>query len=121
MTGHLRSDQGAATVWSLALILAILLTGAVCAAVGMQAIARQRLAAVADVSALAAAQATGDPCVVAARVAEANAAELVSCTVDGDDIVVSLGGPVPELVREILRLLGRESTDLSASARAGPP
>ena len=52
MTSRLRNDDGAATVWSLALIVVILLAGLVSAAVAVQASARQRLAAAADVSAV---------------------------------------------------------------------
>lgn len=121
MTSRLRNDDGAATVWSLALIVVILLAGLVSAAVAVQAIARQRLAAAADVSALAAAQAIGEPCAAAARMAEANSAELVSCTFDGSDIVVALSSPAPEFVGRVLGFLGGEASDLRALARAGPP
>jgi len=69
----------------------------------------------ADLAALAAASARqrgDDACGVAARLARANAAELVECTVLGDDVLVQVEVTGP-------RWLG-QTADLSAQSRAGP-
>jgi secretion/DNA translocation related TadE-like protein len=69
----------------------------------------------ADLAALAGAAARQrgeDGCAVAAELARANAAELVTCSVLGDDVLVRLEVTGP-------RWLG-QTADLTAQARAGP-
>ncbi len=75
--------------------------------------ASQRLAAAADAAALAGGDAllgwtAGDPCAVAAHVAEANDAAISACRIHDLDIVVTVSAT----------LLG---TAVERTARAGPP
>lgn len=76
-----------------------------------------RASSAADFAALAAAQtqwdplAVGDPCAVAADIAAANGAELSSCVMQGDHVVVE--------TRATGSLLGRPMT-MRARAMAGP-
>jgi len=114
-------DRGVAIVWALTLMSLLLLVGLLAGAVGQQAVVRQRLASAADVAALAAAQALVDPCGAAERSAAANGARLLDCTMAGQDYLVSVSGPAPNLVRRLFALLGRSSTEVTATARAGPP
>lgn len=73
--------------------------------------------AAADMAALSGAQAVSsllsgaDPCAVASAVAEANRARLETCTVNLEDVTVSVAVPV--------RVLG-VSREAEAQARAGP-
>ena len=112
-------DRGAATVLALALVHLLLLLGMVGAVVGSSAITRARVAAVADLAALAAAQSYGDPCTGARSVAEANDMAAVSCTTEGTDVVVEIASAAPGVVTRLLALLGREAFPVTASARAG--
>jgi secretion/DNA translocation related TadE-like protein len=114
-------ERGAATVLALALVQVILLVGLLCWSVAALAIVRQRTASVADVAALAAAQALGDPCPQARATAEGNGMRLVSCGMDGPDVVVEIAADAPALVGRGLALLGRSPGDVRAMARAGPP
>jgi len=114
-------DRGAATVWTLALLGVVLLSGLVAAAMGAQAVARQRVSTVADVAALAAAQSVVDPCGEADRIARANRMTLLSCSPDGRDVILTVGSASPDLVRRVVGLLGHEPDDVTATARAGPP
>lgn len=73
----------------------------------------QRVAAVADAAALAAADAasgfaTGDPCALAAEVAATMAATIDSCTVSGSE-------------SDIAASVGYHGLRVTATARAGPP
>lgn len=115
------NDDGAAVVWTLALLAVLLLVGLAAAAVSVQAVARQRVATTADIVALAGAQAFYDACGTASRVADANGAALVSCAYDGTDVIVTVSRPAPEFVRRVIVLLGGKASEVSASARAGPP
>ncbi len=115
------NDQGAAVVWALALVTMLMLAGLVAAAVAQQAIVRQRVAASADVAALAGAQTLGDPCAAAQRSANANDTELVACAMDGPDVVVRVSRPAPSLVQRLFSLLGSSPHDVVGVARAGPP
>ena len=114
-------DAGAAVVWALALVTALMLTGLLASAVAQQALVRQRVATSADVAALAGAQSLGDACDEARRLAEANETELVACAIDGSDIVVRVARPAPPLVRRLFAMLGGSPPDVIGVARAGPP
>jgi len=118
---HHRGEDGAALVWALALVVVILMAGLIAAAVAQQALVRQHVASAADVAALAGAQALGDACDEARRLAVANDTALVACAVDGPDVVVRVSHPPPALVRRIFALLGRSPSDVVGVARAGPP
>ena len=117
MTRRPTGDRGSATVWVIALSAALAVVGAAVVLVGAATVARHRAGAAADLAALAAAgrAVRGEPgaCGLAADVARANAATLVSCTVDVD-AVVDLRVSIP------LRLGRLGSWTASGRARAGP-
>ena len=114
-------ETGAAVVWALALVSVLLLVGLVSAAATAQVIARQRAATVADIAALAGAQASGDPCAAAEESAQANGMQLAECTVEGMDVVVDVASTPPAVVTRLLGFLGRVAMPVRESARAGPP
>jgi secretion/DNA translocation related TadE-like protein len=113
-------EDGVAMVWALALFGLLLTATSIAAVVIMQAVARQRVAAIADVAALVGAQTLTDPCASAASSAYANDATLQACVFDGRDIVVTISQPAPEFVARVLMLFGQPSPQVYASARAGP-
>ncbi len=108
-------------VWALALMAVVLVSGLLATAVALQVAARQRVATAADMAALAAAQAAGEPCDEAHRMAAVNDVVLLSCVIDGPDIVVEVGRAPPAIVGRVLRLLGQQPIDIVGRARAGPP
>jgi secretion/DNA translocation related TadE-like protein len=114
-------ERGAATVWSLALVNVLLLVGLAAAAVGALAVTRQRAATVADVAAVAGAQAVIDPCAEAVAIVEANRMVTVACQLDDGDVVIDVSTPAPPVVSRLMGLLGRGAPEVRASARAGPP
>lgn len=69
------------------------------------------MAALAGATALTSIIAPGDPCAVAQRLASANGADLASCDVEGEDVVVSVSVGVSVLG------MARQAR---AQARAGP-
>ncbi len=108
----LRDDRGSGPAAVLAWTALASLILAVVMALGIVHVTQARAASAADLAAVSAADALsagGDPCPVAARVAAANGAALGSCSVHGQDVVVSVEMPA-----------GRFGT-VSVSARAGPP
>jgi len=126
---HLRSDRGAATLWSLALTFMLLLSGAVAMATGQIAVARQQASVAMDLAALAGAQSVGQSidqsssqqCGQAELIAQANGAVLISCYLDRGDVVVSGTVPAPGIVQRIFDFIGRPFASIAASARAGQP
>ena len=116
-----RAEAGAATVWSLALLSVLMLGALLAGAVAQQAFARQRVAAAADVAALAAAQADSDRCSAAERLAAANGTALLACALDGLDVTVRVSVPPPLLVQRLFALVGQTPNDVVGVARAGPP
>jgi secretion/DNA translocation related TadE-like protein len=89
------------------------LSGATLIASSAILVESQRVTAAADASALAGGDTVlgwvgGDPCTVAARVAEANGARLIHCVVEGLEIVVTTSGAILGMAIE-------------RRARAGPP
>jgi len=112
-----RSDRGSATIWVLALSGVLAVLAAAVVLVGAAAVARHRAGTAADLAALAAAgrAVLGQPggCELAAEVARANAARLVSCSIDESAVAeVRVAVPVQ------LGKLGVHTA--SARARAGP-
>lgn len=110
-------DRGSATIWVLTLSGVLAVLAAAVVLVGAAAVARHRAETAADLAALAAAgrAVLGEPgaCERAAEVARANAARLVSCSVDGSAVAqVRVCVPVQ------LGRLGVHAA--SAVARAGP-
>lgn len=115
-----RDQRGAATVLVVAMAGVLLLVGAAAGVVAAIVVAHRKAQSAADLAALAgataladpASHAARDPCGVAAEAASANGAELSSCVVEGQDVVVgvTVAGP---------RWLGQDR-DLVGTARAGP-
>jgi secretion/DNA translocation related TadE-like protein len=117
MTGRPSGDRGSATIWVIALSAVLAVVGAAVVLVGVAAAARHRAATAADLAALAgagrAARGEPDACGLAAEVATANAAALVSCAVEE--------GAIVEVRVSIPVRLGRLGVwAASARARAGP-
>ena len=83
------------------------------------AIAAARLTSAADIAALAGANADADACARAATAAAANGTALVECLVDGSDVVATVQAPAPPFATRVAALLGRETSVLQRSARAG--
>ena len=111
-----RHDQrGAATVVGVALAGLLTTFAFGCAGAGAVVVAHRRSQAAADLAALAGAAALqrgSDACAAATDIAGRNQAELASCSVTGDDVLVEVRtttGP----------MLGHRYP-LSARARAGP-
>lgn len=109
-------DRGAASVWVLAVGLVLVAAGLAGAAFGAARMAHQRAVVAADLAALAGAaraiEGTAVACGRAGEFATHNDARLMSCTLDGLDLVVTVeltATPLPGLSRRI-----------SVAARAGP-
>ena len=113
-------DKGSATVLSLALICVLLLAGSLTWAILDAALAHRRAGAAADLSAIAGALANGDACTAAFRVAQANAAHLESCDVDGRDVTVTVSVAPSPVVAWIAERAGAPTPRVTSSARAGP-
>ncbi|MDJ0334271.1 hypothetical protein QMG83_03435 [Salinibacterium sp. G-O1] len=108
----LRSDAGAGSILSVAIIGAVTALTMMLAPLYIGVMARRTVAGAADAAALAAADTAigrvpGVPCDAAAAVAGANGASIVSCTVDG--LVVSVTAE-----RMVLGI------SVTAAATAGP-
>jgi secretion/DNA translocation related TadE-like protein len=106
-------DQGSATLWLLGVAMAVvILTGAVMMAGGF-VVARHRASTAADLGALAGARRAFEgeevACAEADRIVRANGGTLVTCRVEGLDVVITVRIPGP----------GDWGT-ANASARAGP-
>ena len=110
-------ERGSATVWVIALSGVLAVLAAAVVLMGAATVARHRAGTAADLAALAAAgrAVLGEPdaCGSAARVARANGAALVSCSVD-DAAVAEVRVDVP------VHLGGLGVHVASARARAGP-
>lgn len=110
-------ERGSGTVLALALIGVLVSCALAVAAVGGAVDARGRAEAAADLAALAAASTlhepgSVDPCAVAAVLAQANGAELVTCVVLGPDVEVTTA--------VVADLPGRLPARVEARSRAGP-
>jgi len=107
-------DRGSATVWALAIGLALLAAGLAGATVGAAHVARHQAQAAADLGALAgASHAYAGPtaaCDRAREIVTANGGWLTECHQDGLDVVVTVE----------VRPAGVPSGVATASARAGP-
>ncbi len=109
-------ERGSATVHVAVLLVGLTVVTLLGAVGGSLLVAHRRAAAAADLAALAAAEAlasgSGAACVAAARVSEANRAELARCRVDGREVVV-------EVAVQARTYLER-TWDVRCHARAGP-
>ncbi len=106
-------DRGSASLWLLGVALAVLLLAGTVAMAGGLLVARHRAESAADLGALAGArwavEGTAVACPAADRIVRANGGRMVTCRVDGLDVVVTarVAGPA-----------GWGSAE--ESARAGP-
>lgn len=106
-------ERGAATVLVVACLGLLLVVALALAEVGAWFATDRRVRAAADLAALAAAaDVLTDPCGRAATVAAANGAELVSCDLAGQEVVVTTSISAPSR--------WGPAADLTAQARAGP-
>ncbi|WP_336212141.1 Rv3654c family TadE-like protein [Nonomuraea sp. LPB2021202275-12-8] len=111
-----RNDRGSATLWSVALMGALMAVATALAMVGSVRVARHRLNDAADLSALAAARLAvvdpGSACAHAATLAVKNDVELLNCVITGEvaDVWTSLEITLP----------GLGTHTLTGRARAGP-
>ncbi|WP_049577751.1 Rv3654c family TadE-like protein [Nonomuraea sp. SBT364] len=110
------NDRGSATLWGVALMTLLMAVATTFAVVGSVRVARHRVNAAADLSALAAAKlALIDPeaaCTQAAAMASENGVELANCTITGEvaDVWTALQITLPAL----------GTRTLNGRARAGP-
>ena len=110
-----RDQRGSATLLAVSFLGVLLLVGAALGVVAAMVWAHRSAQAAADLAALAGAaelRQGPDPCGTAGQIADANAAALTSCTIQGHAVIVevTVSGP---------RWLGQHA-DLTARARAGP-
>ncbi|MEV4844235.1 Rv3654c family TadE-like protein [Micromonospora matsumotoense] len=114
--GEHTSDRGGATVLLLAIGMVFVLVGGFGAAIGAARLARHQARVGADFGALAGAgqvwQGAAPACAAADEFVRANAARMITCQVDGLDVVVTV-----EVAVSPLPGLRRFAT---ATARAGP-
>ncbi|MDE0974367.1 MAG: flp pilus-assembly TadE/G-like family protein [Candidatus Nanopelagicales bacterium] len=108
------SEQGSATVLTLALGLIICCAGMVSLLVIQLTLARSTLGSYADLAAIAAVQTGGDPCVAASLVSSRNGIELSACEVKDGQAIVEVRMPAPELLARFSHL-----KFLAVTARAG--
>jgi secretion/DNA translocation related TadE-like protein len=114
-SGSGRGDRGAASLLVVAMVGVLLLVGCALGVVAAVLVDHRRAAAAADLAALAGAAALqrgDDGCSVAATLAGANGARLLTCAVEGADVLVTVEVAGP-------RWLGQRA-DLVGRARAGP-
>ncbi|ROT34371.1 helicase [Micromonospora sp. HM5-17] len=111
-----RPERGSASLWLLAVGLALVVFSLGAAAVGSARVARHQARVAADLGALAGAahalDGAGAACARAAAIAAANSARVGRCALDGLDLQLTVEVPV-----EPLPGLRRIAT---ATARAGP-
>ena len=110
-------DRGAAAIWSVALTALLIGVAVVIGMVGSVAVARARVATVADLAAVAAARTAS--CASAQGVADRNGMRLANCTIAQGDALVRVASPVPELTVRIIGVLGGRLNDIVGEARAG--
>jgi|GEM_PF-1809148 len=115
-------DRGSVTPIMIAAMVLLLLLGTVGLAVAQFADVRARSSSVADLAALAGAQAwlTGDQCSRAAELARASDAQLQSCVVDAEDVLVAVAVPPPGVIQRAASAAGQRAPAIVAVARAGP-
>lgn len=107
-----RAERGAATVLVVAMAGLLMFVAAGLGAAGGLVTAQRRAQAAADLAALAGATHRLDACAHAGDVAEANAAMLEGCRLDGDDVTVEVSVAGPRVPWRDVRV--------TAQARAGP-
>lgn len=115
-------ERGSATIIGIALMLVALMMGWAVIALGELATARARVSSAADLAALAAAahSLTAGECEAAARIAEEGRSRLLTCTRDGEDVVVTVAGEAPGVIRKLASAAGADPPLIQVQARAGP-
>lgn len=122
-----RADEGVASVVAAGLVALLALTGVAGIALGQFALARQRVAAAADLAALAAATrllrggTDDDVCARAAAVASPAGAQVVRCEVSGTEVAVRLSAPAPPLLARFVAWAEPGAAAVQAESRAGLP
>ncbi|MCW2797228.1 Rv3654c family TadE-like protein [Nocardioides sp.] len=116
MTGtSRRDDRGSASLFAIGCLAALLLLGAALGVVAAMVRAHRLAQSAADLAALASASSAArgeDACAAGAAIADANDARLLSCRVEGLEVVVSAEVDGPHWLGQV--------ADLAAEARAGP-
>jgi secretion/DNA translocation related TadE-like protein len=107
-------DDGFALLWSLALAGALVIIGMAGLSLCVLTLSHARAGNAADLAAIAAASNVLDPCGSANRVAAANSAKLIDCTLVEGDVIVRVQVRAPA----IAQWLGRDR--LEVASRAGP-
>lgn len=110
-----RGEHGSATPFAIACLGLLVLLAAALGVVAAMVRAERQAQSAADLAALAAARALArgaDGCGEGGRIAEANDASLISCTVAGREVRVRVEAPGPHWLGQV--------ADLDAEARAGP-
>jgi len=115
------SDAGSGTVLGLAVLAVVCFATYVGMARVQQVLTVRQVSTAADLAALAAAQATVDPCARAGAVAAANGAGLTGCWHQGVDVAVEVSAPMPELTAGLLQSFGLPIPPIVARSRAGYP
>lgn len=90
LTTGVSNDRGNVSVLAIALSALIVGAGLILTAVLQLAIARATLGSFADLAALAAGQAIGDPCAAALNIAHANSVTIQSCVVENQEVHISV-------------------------------
>ncbi len=112
-------QRGAVTAVTVVLVGVIAMTGLLVATLGGAVVDQRRVAAAADLAALAGAAALQhgqDGCAAARSAARSNGARLQDCRVAGRTVLVAVERPPSPALR---RVLGRD-VRVSSRARAGP-
>lgn len=90
----MKADEGFVAVAFAGLVMVLVCVTALLAALGAVAVARHRAASAADLAALAAAQhaaeGSGPACRAAQLVAQAQGAQLISCQLDGTQVLLQV-------------------------------
>lgn len=109
-------DDGFAVLWSLALAGVLVGVGSAGLSLCGLALSHARAGNAADLAALAAASNQGDSCAAAGHIAAANGAELMACTAEGGEALVTVSLPAPA----ITRWLGQSRLEVTARAGHSP-
>ena len=119
-------ELGAGSVLAVSVIAAILAALSLVTPLGIVLVARDRLAGAADAAALSGADVLvglrpGDPCAAARRAAEANAATLTDCVVDGSTVTVQVGTEAAGFPVSMAATAGPPESLTLPSRRSQPP
>jgi len=114
-----RRDEGSGTLAAAVVGLVLVCAAILVVAAAELSLARHRLAGVADLTALGAAQAYGAECKRAHEIAQLNKVLLQSCFTDDLDVHIEVSAPFPAVTSHLLTVLGQPGGFFRARARAG--